>query len=70
MTKATNEVRSASRLISIDEVASLIGYSRASIYRLVDQGRLPKPVKVGERAVRFIESEIEEVISKAAAARG
>ncbi|ELE9684371.1 AlpA family phage regulatory protein, partial [Enterobacter kobei] len=34
----------------------------AWIYRLISEGRFPAPVKIGTRAVAFVESEIDEWI--------
>ncbi|QMO84566.1 AlpA family phage regulatory protein [Escherichia coli] len=39
-------------------------HSKAWIYRLISQGRFPKQVKIGSRAIAFVESEIDEWIEK------
>lgn len=36
------------------------GYSRSSIYLKMQDGTFPKPIKLGARAVGWLESEIEE----------
>ncbi|EIS9974854.1 AlpA family phage regulatory protein [Escherichia coli] len=41
-----------------------ISQSKAWIYRLISQGRFPKQVKIGSRAIAFVESEIDEWIEK------
>ena len=46
------------RLIRLQEVQSLTGYKRTSIYRLMGQGEFPNAVKLGPRAVGWRESEI------------
>ena len=46
------------RLLRRRDVESTTGMSRASIYRLMQQGDFPRPVKVGSTAVRWKESEI------------
>lgn len=51
-------------LIRLSEVMRRTGYGRAWIYRLISQGRFPKPVKIGPRSVAFIESEIDEWINQ------
>ncbi|MEJ1604871.1 AlpA family transcriptional regulator, partial [Escherichia coli] len=51
-------------LIRLSEVQRRTGYSKAWIYRLISQGRFPKQVKIGSRAIAFVESEIDEWIEK------
>ena len=46
------------RLLRRREVEWITGMSRASIYRLMQQGDFPRPVKVGSTAVRWKESDI------------
>ncbi|CNJ08168.1 helix-turn-helix transcriptional regulator [Yersinia vastinensis] len=50
------------RFIRLPEVMNKTGYSRAWIYRLISEGRFPSQVKIGMRAMAFIESEIDEWI--------
>jgi prophage regulatory protein len=42
---------------------AITGWSRTSIYRLVDQGKFPKPVKMGDMRVGFVEGEIREYVA-------
>ncbi|EBE7431263.1 AlpA family transcriptional regulator [Salmonella enterica] len=49
-------------LISLPEVLKRTGFGKAWIYRLISEGRFPAPVKIGTRAVAFVESEIDEWI--------
>ena len=51
-------------LIRLSEVQRRTGYSKAWIYRLISQGRFPKQVKIGSRAIASLESEIDEWIEK------
>lgn len=64
---------SPSRLIDIDAVCSKIGGSRpvnaSTIYRLMQQGRLPRPIKFSSRLVRWSEREIDEAIQRQADAK-
>lgn len=46
------------RLIPLAEAQTVIGVSRSQIYRLIDDGGLPKPVKVGRR-ILFSEQELQ-----------
>ncbi|HEJ9799519.1 TPA: AlpA family transcriptional regulator [Proteus mirabilis] len=50
-------------LIRLPEVQRRTGYSKAWIYRLIDNGKFPKQIKLGTRAIAFIESEIDEWIA-------
>ena len=52
----------ATRLICLPEVLERTGYGKAWIYRLISEGRFPAPVKIGVRAVAFVESEVDEWI--------
>lgn len=49
-------------LIRLPEVLKRTGFGKAWIYRLISEGRFPAPVKIGVRAVAFVESEIDEWI--------
>jgi prophage regulatory protein len=46
------------RLLRLPELVRTIGVSRATIYRYVDSGRLPPPVKLSTRCVAWRASEI------------
>jgi len=52
------------KLMRLPAVIERTGYSRSWIYELINQEQFPKPVKIGTRAIAFIESEIEEFIQK------
>ena len=47
------------RLLRLSEVLSRTALGRSSIYRMMRDGSFPEPLKVGVRAVRWRESEIE-----------
>ena len=51
------------------DVEARTGLSRSTIYAKIAQGCFPRPVKLGERAVGFIASEIDAWLSKRVAAR-
>lgn len=44
-----------SPLLDVNEAAKFIHVSRATIYRLIDEGRIPNPVKIGSRVLFRIE---------------
>lgn len=45
-------------LIRLSEVLKRTGFGKAWIYRLIKDDKFPAPVKIGTRAVAFVESEI------------
>ncbi|MGT8121878.1 helix-turn-helix transcriptional regulator [Escherichia coli] len=51
-------------LIRLTEVQRRTGYSKAWIYCLMGQGKFPASVKIGSRAIAFVESEIDEWINQ------
>jgi prophage regulatory protein len=54
------------QVLRLPAVVAKTGYSRNSIYRLIAEGRFPKPIKIlGKRAAGWIESEVDAVIQKA-----
>lgn len=55
---------SPTRLLRRPEVEARTGLSRSSIYQRMAEGRFPRPVPLGEHAVGWIESEIEEWVRK------
>lgn len=50
------------RFLRLPEVLARTGLSRSTIYVRLDQGRFPRPVSLGGRAVGWIESEVDEWI--------
>ena len=48
------------RLLRRDEVEARTGFSTSSLYRKMRDGSFPEPLKIGARAVRWPESEIEK----------
>jgi len=47
------------RLLRIREVCALVGYAPASLYRLMEEGRFPRQVKLpGGRSVRWREDHV------------
>ncbi|MFA9593064.1 helix-turn-helix transcriptional regulator [Citrobacter telavivensis] len=51
-------------LIRLSEVQRRTGYSKAWIYRLMADKRFPTSIKIGSRAIAFIESEVDEWINQ------
>ena len=47
------------RFIRLPEVMQRFGLSRSTVLRMVADGRLPKPRKIGARAVAWLQSSID-----------
>jgi len=47
------------KLIRIKEVMSRTGLARSTVYKYISENNFPKPIKLGSRAVAWVESEIE-----------
>jgi prophage regulatory protein len=61
---------SPARFMRFPEVRRTSGYSKSRLYVLIANGQFPAPVKLGDRAVGWISTEIEEwVASRIAASR-
>ena len=48
------------QLLRQSDVTKLTGLSRATVYRLVEKDRFPRPRRIGDRAVAWVNSEVEE----------
>ncbi len=58
------------RLLTRQEVQNKCRIGRSSIYRLMRAGRFPEPIRVGLRAVRWLESEIDAYLANRPRAAG
>ena len=58
------------RMLRKAEVLSRCGVSYTTVWRWVRSGRFPAPVKIGPRAVRWRESEIEAWLAERPRALG
>ena len=56
------------RLLRREEVETLVGLSRSSIYAAMAKGDFPRPLRVGQRAVRWSEADIAHWLSTRAEA--
>ncbi len=67
-----NQGRDApARVLRITQVQARTGLSRSSIYVRVANGSFPKPIRLGARAIGWIESEVDAWIrEQIAASRG
>ena len=49
----------AERLLRLGEVRTRVPYSRSTIYLLIGQNKFPRPIRLGGRAVAWLESDID-----------
>ena len=56
-------------IIKLPEVCRRVGLTRSPIYAGIKAGTFPRPVKLGIRAVGWLESEVDAWLSARAAAR-
>jgi len=54
------KTRGQVRFLRLPEVLARTGLSRSTIYVRLEQGRFPRPVSLGSRAVGWIEAEVDE----------
>jgi prophage regulatory protein len=52
------------RLIRLKEVMHCSGLARSTIYKYVAANMFPKPVSLGDRAVAWVEAEVEAWIEE------
>ena len=58
------------KLLTRPEVEKWLALSRSSVYRLMREGILPEPIRIGPRAVRWKSSEIEAYLESRPRATG
>lgn len=63
MRRALELAGDGERLISMRTVIAMTSWSRASIYRLVEEGKFPKPRRLGANRIAFRESEIQAYVA-------
>jgi len=65
----SQEKRTLSRMLTLDDVAALLSVSRRTIERLIAGGDLPKPVKIGASS-RMPEDDVQRYIERQMRNRG
>ena len=63
-----HEMQGGEKLIRLPELLRTIGVSRATAYRYMDTGKLPKPMKLSSRCVAWKASAINEWLAHLQAA--
>jgi prophage regulatory protein len=48
------------RFIRLPEVKKMTGLGKTTLYGMVKDGEFPAPVKIGGRAVAWVESEVDQ----------
>ena len=51
-------------ILRLPNVKARTGLSRSTIYLRISEGSFPKPISLGERAVGWLESDIQDWIQK------
>ena len=52
------------RILNIKKVCDKTGLSRATIYRMVERREFPPPIQISRRRIGWLESEVDEWISR------
>ena len=52
------------QIYRIKDVIKVTGLSRSTIYRLMEQGKFPKPIKLSQRIIGFLEEDIDQWIQE------
>lgn len=58
------------RLLRLPDVIKKTGFKKSWIYQLISEGKFPRQIKLGDRSVAWLESEIDEWIDKRIQQRG
>ena len=53
----------ATGLLTLRDVTGMTALSRSAVYALMAESRFPKPVRIGDRAVRWLEQEVLDFIA-------
>ena len=53
----------------LDKVMARTGIGKSTVYRLISEGKFPRPVPLGARAVGFLSEEVDAWIDARVAAR-
>lgn len=52
------------KLLRLKQVMEMTGLSRSYVYELAKQGKFPKPVKLSEKSVAWVDQEVREWIDQ------
>ena len=51
------------RLLTLRDVTAATALSRSAVYAMMAESRFPKPIRIGNRAVRWVEQEVRDFIA-------
>jgi len=51
------------KLLKLQQVIERVAQSKSSIYRGMDSGTFPRPIKMGSRMVRWLSNDIDTYLS-------
>ena len=54
-----NDVKQRIQILRMPQVIARVGMKRSNIYLMLEDGSFPKPLKLGKRALGWVESEID-----------
>lgn len=57
------------RMLRLRGVEECVGFSRSALYRAMEDDGFPRPVRIGRRAVAWVESEVQAWLDAKLAAR-
>ena len=57
-------MKQKNNFIRLPEVLERTGFCKAWIYRLISREEFPSPIKIGDRAIGFVASEIDAWIDE------
>lgn len=58
------------KFLRLKEVMAITALSRSSIYKFMSEERFPQTISLGDRAVAWLESEVEEWMEEKLQSRG
>ncbi len=65
----TNGTQKPAALIRPKNAAAYLGIVRSTLYKLVEAGQLPKPIKITGKAVAWLQSDLDAFIEQRAGSR-
>ncbi|EGQ9761963.1 helix-turn-helix domain-containing protein [Vibrio alginolyticus] len=58
----TNLPKQIDRVLSLDEVAAILGRSKKTLWRYAKEKTIPEPLKVNGRAIGYRQSAVESIL--------
>lgn len=58
------EARPGATLLAVEAVCARVGLGRSTVYRLVDSGEFPRPVKLTAARVAWVEAEVARWVNR------